>query len=236
MSRRFLMIRPLFAAIALFGLVAGAFADPVPLASGEIDRVVTLPDGQAKIKLGSGQTGAAERYDVSHMFDGIVAKNNFYSMGKGGVVQIDLNNPAVFSDDATLIEVTWNNGGEGSHKEAAEVWWGNEEGISEFAGVMVNFAADEDDLIGYTNDNIVAPFFDGVDLMKWQASLPAEGDYSTLYIRDVTSSAFSSGSSFDGFDIGEISYAATSVPEPTTVTLLGLSMLSLFGVAIRRKK
>lgn len=215
------MKRIISAALAL-GLAISAQADLI------------VPDGSVTVIAGTGQNSDASRYIESSMFDG--DNSTFYAMGLGGSVQIDLDAPNYFTGEATFIEVTWNNGGEKNHSEASEVWWGIDGTATELAGVCVNF--DTDDLSkfddGYTyKDMVINPTMDTNDDMTWNIAVPNGGPYNMLLIKDVTEVALTGTNSFDGFDVGEISYA---VPEPTTVSLLGFSMLALFGMAVRRKK
>jgi len=235
------MIRTLLASIALAGLVASSYAASIPLDGSEINESIGAPFGTANIHYGDGQRRIAhpERYIAENMFDGVVAADNFYSMGMGGVVQIDLNEPKHFVDNTAFIEVTWDNGGDIEHHEAAEIWWGteNEDGSMSYVegALLLNCSEGYLTTGAYSDWNIVAADVNTDHIMAWKAYVPTDADYSSLYIRDVTLEAFgSTTSSFDGFDIGEITYSA--IPEPASIAFLGISMLSIFGLAYKRKK
>lgn len=233
------MVRKIFAGIALAGILTSTYATSMPLNGADIDYSILAPSGIASIHYGDRPaTGHylydGSRYIAERMFDDIVADDNFYSMGLGGVVQIDLDNPNHFIDEAAFIEVTWDNGGDISHHEAAEIWWGTADNSYVKSALLLNCDASFLSA-GYNSSgfDIIAPNLNTNDIMSWNAIIPAGNKYVSMYIVDVTSSAFDATTSYDGFDIGEINY---SVPEPATIAFLGMGLLSLFGLSYRRKK
>jgi hypothetical protein len=238
------MLRKIFTGIAFAGCLVSSFANPVSISSSPEHYGVY--SGIAYIERGSDQIAddGTDRYNPLNMFDSDI--NTFYSLGMGGIVQIDLTDPQYFVDNSTVIEVTYNNLGDQNntqqHYEAAEVYWGNKDGYvgnalllngSYFSTIVNGLKTGAyngwnvlDQSVSVSNTN---------DVITYQIAVPKDANYTSLYIVDATEKVFGSSShSVDGFDIGKITYK--TVPEPASLTLLGVSILSLLGFSFRRKK
>lgn len=143
------------------------------------DEKFILSDGTVSIVNETGQTGAASHYDPDNLFDN--NPDRFYSLGLGGSVQIDLDNPLYFDDEASVIEVTWNN--TGNYPEAAEVRWGVN-GVLDGAtrGILANTTVTNTDYAGLVLNPDIEVANDN-DLMTWTFSVPTAHHYNTFFYR-----------------------------------------------------
>lgn len=172
------------------------------------------------------------------MFDGKVDRNSFFRMGSGGSLQVQIDDGFVFEGSVQISEVTYNNGGDRKWRECARVYWAND---SErvFAGYLVNSA----NLSSFEKGKglVLKAFSDTADTRSWRLDVP-EGEWTTLEIEDCTKAAFRSTTSPDGFDIGELSFSTRllpgppDLPEPLTISLLGIGVLAVGAAASRRRR
>jgi hypothetical protein len=214
-----------------------AFALLVAVAAPTVEAAPIIHDSVAEFSVITFAAGtnfpAADvtRNSVANMFDGN-ATGTFLSLGIGGDLQLTIS-PAAGRAITSGIVIERTNASSG-HVETVQVYLGINGGGWLQVGSLLNSqnagGASVVDL-GAAADLSFANVGSGTTARTVYNIFNIAGTYNS--IRFLDTSPFAAGR--DGFDIAELKVTSVSVPEPTALTLIGISLLGA-GIAGRRRR
>ncbi|WP_265501153.1 VPLPA-CTERM sorting domain-containing protein [Paracoccus beibuensis] len=145
---------------------------------------------------------ANDRKNTANAVDG--DSNTFYSLGFGGSIVVSFAKPLFdIAQKVATFELTFNR--DGDHDEAARVY-SVLDGVETDLGVVTNAAI--------------------------KSTVTAYSPFEFIKLVDVTKTVFPSSTSYDGFDVAQISVAAVPLPAAGLMLMGGLGGLA----ALRRRK